>query len=384
MLRERTMTFNVNKKSDAVAGDIVLYNTSLSNMIILKPHELNTYDYPSSKYYPIGIVVIPSSHNVYGTKQCGVMALDCFSANWGGGYKTYNSNGNTVFRTEDIIEFNNKNISQIPIISSSLTSNDIIGVSSNGIVAHNLFVVYENALFFKTNRVKENYGLDTIAGYNWVGTIKGVVPSPYLENGDRNPNYYCNDGREIYSGETIVSLTGNMLSDFNGYENTQIYLNHATGQTDWKTSSLKEGVKKDINDVYYYDSRGYYPAVCKTWKYLTPGTNQGDWYIPSIGELLYLYARYTEIKTSLFKCVNIYGGSSISINPYIFYQSTNSQRGLWSSSQKGENANDMLILENPYYNKSMDNTSSWVGTYTKECPYNSTSFYCSIYPWIRI
>lgn len=51
--------------SEAVAGDLLCYNND------------KLYIYPSSKFEgtPIGVVVIPTSHDVYGNGSCGVLSL---------------------------------------------------------------------------------------------------------------------------------------------------------------------------------------------------------------------------------------------------------------------------------------------------------------------
>jgi hypothetical protein len=82
---------------------------------------------------------------------------------------------------------------------------------------------------------------------------------------------------------------------FNGKGNTNNILKYAIAQSDWKTSS-------SITDSY--DS-GYYPAACCCWRYHVDGdagvlgTQQGDWYLPSIGELIYIIPRFSKIKNTI-------------------------------------------------------------------------------------
>lgn len=56
-------------------ADICLYDKQNDKLIIVK-NDLFSVDYfPADKYAPIGIVVVPGSHNVYNDGSCGVMSL---------------------------------------------------------------------------------------------------------------------------------------------------------------------------------------------------------------------------------------------------------------------------------------------------------------------
>jgi hypothetical protein len=83
---------------------------------------------------------------------------------------------------------------------------------------------------FTSNKPSAGNGLDTLAGYH-KSYKSGTIPSPYLEDGSRNPSYYTNDTSK-YPG-----LSANCLSDFDGVGNTAVITAVATGQTDWKTAS---------------------------------------------------------------------------------------------------------------------------------------------------
>lgn len=58
----------------AVAADILMYDKEQNRKFILKSGT-DFSEYPADKYIPIGVVVIPGSHNVYGDGSCGVMSL---------------------------------------------------------------------------------------------------------------------------------------------------------------------------------------------------------------------------------------------------------------------------------------------------------------------
>ena len=58
----------------AVAADILMYDKEQSRKFILK-NGTDFSKYPASRYVPIGVVVVPGSHNVYDDGSCGVMSL---------------------------------------------------------------------------------------------------------------------------------------------------------------------------------------------------------------------------------------------------------------------------------------------------------------------
>ena len=70
----------------AVAADILMYDKEQSRKFILKSGT-DFSKYPSNRYVPIGIVVVPGTHNVYGDGSCGVMslkAMNCDTPSTGG------------------------------------------------------------------------------------------------------------------------------------------------------------------------------------------------------------------------------------------------------------------------------------------------------------
>lgn len=73
----------------------------------------------------------------------------------------------------------------------------------------------------------------------------------------------------------------------------------ATAQLNWKT-----------DDVINNSSDGYYaPAACCCWRYHTIGTQQGDWYVPAVGEWGYAAVRCQIINDTINNIVNSYGAN---------------------------------------------------------------------------
>lgn len=59
--------------ADTKAGDVLLWDKINQKKLFTSSDNLSNY--PADSYTPIGVVVIPASHNVYGDGSCGVMSL---------------------------------------------------------------------------------------------------------------------------------------------------------------------------------------------------------------------------------------------------------------------------------------------------------------------
>ena len=131
------------------------------------------------------------------------------------------------------------------------------------------------------NRMQNPFMTDEYYYFNNVSYY--YLSSPYLENNMPNPIY-----RD--------TSNSNALSDFNGKGNTEIIINLANNySTDWQTASIIQNANANKYN---------YPAAQCCWRYHTVGTNQGDWYLPSAGELGYLCARRKAIDVSLQKIID--------------------------------------------------------------------------------
>lgn len=123
--------------------------------------------------------------------------------------------------------------------------------------------------------------------HNSTSYLNVYIPSPYLEDGSRNPFYYKVDS---------PSTPENALSDFAGKANTELLISLATAQEDWKTAT----------SITNQNEAGYSPAACACWRYHTPGTSQGDWYLPACGELGYFASRFDMINMTLLEIARIF------------------------------------------------------------------------------
>ena len=102
---------------------------------------------------------------------------------------------------------------------------------------------------------------------------------------------------------TNYSTSATAINDMNGKANTEAVLVYATGQTNWKTDSA----------ITTNNAAGYYPLFECAWRYHTSGTVQGDWYIPSCGELYKATKTQDKIDaiTAAYAFFGITGGNAI-------------------------------------------------------------------------
>lgn len=252
---------------EAMLHDIVLCDTE-GQFISIPSNTLSNYD--PAKYTPIGIVVIPASHDVYGTGEAGVMALM-------NGSNTTPDVGTTSTSTA---------VKWGPTVSiSTLTQRLYVNViGSSGTVSETVGV-QENAQFPKD--VEGEVANPQDPGTYYASSGLFYAPSPFNAEGGRNPLYYSTSASSM-----------NGLSEFSGKENTEKILNKITTDA-WKTA-----------ETIANQSNTFYPAAMVCWRFHTLGTNQGDWYLPSCGELGYMSVRQNTL-SNIISSINTWAGSSV-------------------------------------------------------------------------
>lgn len=175
-------------------GDVVLYD---KNKDILRVVPSSNLEFISPDHYePIGIVVIPTAHDVYGTGECGVMALMSASLTTPDTGQT--SNVYTVWGAyyTDYPELNN--FGQVNTLSIN-NENCVLGHTANA--------------YLPSDDFSGGLSLDGIAKYR---SLSGQAPSPYNADGSRNPLYFATGAIEptlpIYGGSVPLTTPGLTVS----------------------------------------------------------------------------------------------------------------------------------------------------------------------------
>lgn len=279
-----TLYYDVQKSIDpskAVAADYCLYDKQADKLIIVQNDKLNADDFPLTDYTPVGVVVIPGSHDVYGDGSCGVMSLVEMNCNTPDTGSTRHDGMYWGQQDTDISTLTN--FEYVPYVGIISSPGDSVGTITGQTFYSS---VYMPSDIFTGAQCPH----DTNSYYYTSSSSGNAAPSPYLTDGSRNPSYYQTSS---------PSSAYNCLSDFNGITNTTILIDLATTQSDWRTAST-------INNR---SANGFSPAACCCWRFHTDGTKQGDWYLPAMGELCYIMSRLKTINEAISKITTTYGSS---------------------------------------------------------------------------
>ena len=256
------------------AADICIVDNG-GNKYIVDGTTYSTDIFPAEQYTPIGVVVVPASHTDDGTAR--VMSLASMDYN-------NPNNGNTNGHVNIVWGGYGSDISTLP----NLTQAPSIGDSPTELTGEQTLKEWlglntpEMSSDYYDNEYRNPY--DTATCY---GRDSQCVPSPYLNDGSKNPIYHSTDN------------TGNAYADMDGKGNTEKILAVDNGvSTDWQTASTI------VNNTSTSTNTQPHTAAQCCWRYHTIGTQQGDWYLPAGGELGYLASRWKAINTSINKIIS--------------------------------------------------------------------------------
>ena len=290
-MRKRSLLSNNNiikPIETANYADICFYDKENDEKIIVSSEDFSADYFPLSHYTPIGIVAVPSSHTneqrpriislaaMHLTPDSGNVTAQYYIF-WGG-------------RGYEVTDLPNKD--QYPYLSS---------LSEDGSVNYRTGACYLPSDAFSG---ETDNPLNSLEGF-YNSDYLNRMCSPYKEDGSKEPRYFD------------TSNTDNVLADFNGKANTEKILEVDNSySTDWKTATTIDNTEGTNQYVH--------PAAQCCWRYHTDGTKQGDWYLPSMGELGYALARQDLINLAI-NILNTQYSTTLGIQLYGYYH--------WSSTQ---------------------------------------------------
>ena len=306
--------------AEAVAGDAVLYDQTNDHLVIVDSADLEPY---KEGYSPIGVVVVPGNHDVYGDGSCGVMSLkpmNCSTPSTGGTSEQrmyWGKSGTNISALP--------NLDKVPIVGSG--SN--IGNASSTVTGEESYAYLPSDKF---SAVQCPHDTDA---YYYNSSTYYQIPSPYLTDGSRNPAYYQT---------TSPSSSSNALADFDGVENTE-------------KITTQRGTKDYNSWKPTYNSQTDYPAASCCDMFYTEGTSQGDWYLPACGELGYITPPFNKINDAIDKMRTAYGSSvGVELNTNYCY---------WSSTEYNSNGARIMDMNRGQVGSSYKNYVYYVRAFTR-------------------
>lgn len=246
--------------------DAVFWDSLLERVIYVSPEDIDVKYFPPQIYTPIGVVVVPSSHNRYPEQgACGVMSIvpmSCDTPETGGTSEQGMYWGSTS--TNPTGRYYTKAVK-----TSTNSSNVADGLSDS----YYAYIPRQNTVGATPSRIQSPY-----------------APSPYIGSDYKSGGYNKSYG----TTEFDTSSDKNALSDFDGRGNTDKIL-------------AQRGSKNYDSWIPTYNTLSDYPAVSCCDMFFTFGTEQGDWYLPACGELGYIIPRLGDIQDTISKLNTAYG-----------------------------------------------------------------------------
>ena len=258
-------------------------------------------------YSAIGVIVVPASHTKNGKARM-IALKDLGEMPWSDHYDEIPSLRKYYYfsavATDAMLENGTLPKVQRELNREEVDSYDYCWFASD---AYNVINPNGNELFNNPYDTQTYWLSDGVQG-------EAVLPSPYLNDGSKNPIYHKEyveyDGVKVY----------NALANLDGKGDTKKIVDFLT------------------NDV---DAAPY-----NCYAYSTVGTNQGDWYLPSVGELGYLFARSRRINAALQVV-----GASLNTTPADLYY-------LWSSSEIDSNFAWSAYFDSGFFNNQLNDKTT--------------------------
>lgn len=283
MRRRELMGTSANSNFDLC--NVVLYDITTQNLF----QTPNISKFSPDKYVPVGVVVIPTSHDVYGDGSCGVLSLlGCSKAKPDTGEAS-------LITLQYGSTLDNAGIEQTSFNGATGRGRDQQVFDYISIDVNN---GYAPMMLSTAQKVFDNPN-DPKTFYMGQSSNYGFYPSPYDKDDNKSSLY----------GVSYYETTKSAFSDFSGKENTEKLLSIIEGPANWQTNS-------NLNSALGSETQKYDQAACAAWRYHTQGTNPGDWYIPACGELGYLPPRMDLINDTLIKISNHFEVPTLLLSQY--------------------------------------------------------------------
>lgn len=298
-----TKTVHLKEKPDM--ADIALYDNTTDSIITIRGYDYNATSYPTDRYTPIGIVVVPKSHDDNGKAH--IMSLNYMrydTPKIGGDYQEmyWGLNDKTIEGLELKKYAPYINQSGTTDFGDTQTIKGWYDVTSlNDYFPSDSFTALTNP--FTKNQ-----------GYDYNKTWYYYHPSPYDKNMNKNP---------IFFTENPTNKNPSCLLNMDGKGETDkilAQLKTNIGNEDWKQGDT-------ITNAYGSTNA---PAAQCCWMYSTVGTKQGDWYLPTIGELAYACARQKAINASITQINSVLGNTDAKTISIYYYWSSSCSSSLFA------------------------------------------------------
>lgn len=268
---------------EKVLGNFLLYD-HVREILFVTDFPLT---YPKEMFTPVGIVVIPFSHNRYKTGEAGIISLRYASGlnpKEGSPELFTCSIGITTRPKKYYTEAACLGYFSDSVVSDIITRSLDLGTGGNGSIPYN------NAQYVDSYRWKECL---TDPGIYWRRPASisgyGYAPSPFTITGGPNPLYGLREYEAQTGGGNGIPVSWysvkdkNIMCDFLGKENCEDLLQWLTTYETWQTDETLYTASS---------SETWSPPIATCWRYSPIGTKEGDWYLPSAGEVGYIGARW--------------------------------------------------------------------------------------------
>ena len=277
--------------------DIALWDNTEEKLFMIRGWEYTANKYPFDRYTPIGVEVIPSSHMDDGHAR--IMSLKLMSAD-------SPIVGSSEFDAQNIYGLFDSHIENIELKSyvPYIADNSQNFGNIEEIKGWEEVVNTYNTEYLLPNDVNKDiiYPFNKKYGYYYNEYYNNIfLSSVYSIDMNKNPLFFT---------ENPDAEHPSCLLNFDGKGETAKILNQLAinlGNEDWKTGTT---IPSYTSETLGWDKIA--PPIQSSWMYCidekykdNPIFGQGQWYVPTIGEVAYVGCRYKAIMMTLFQIYQV-------------------------------------------------------------------------------